>query len=48
VFESQVHFATVTEGLNQTISYLHTCRRGLAALVYNLMEPLRLRADPLV
>jgi CRISPR/Cas system-associated endonuclease Cas1 len=48
VFESQVHFATVTEGLNPTVGCLHACRRRLAALVYDLMEPLHLRVDRLL
>jgi CRISP-associated protein Cas1 len=45
VLESQVRIATVSQGLDPTIGYLHTCRPGRAALVYDLMEPLRPRVD---
>jgi len=48
VLASQVRIATVAQGLDQTISYLHACRPGRAALVYDLMEPLRPRVDRLV
>ncbi len=45
VLESQVRIATVSQGLDPTIGYLHTCRPGRLALVYDLMEPLRPRVD---
>ena len=48
VLESQVRIATVAQGLDPTIGYLHTCRPGRVALVYDLMEPLRPRVDRLV
>ncbi len=48
VLESQVRIATVTQGLDPTIGYLHACRPGRVALVYDLMEPLRPRVDQLV
>jgi len=48
VLESQVRIATVSQGLDPTISYLHVCRPGRVALVYDLMEPLRPRVDRLV
>jgi CRISPR-associated protein Cas1 len=46
--ESQVRVATVTAGLDPTIGYLHVCRPRRAALVYDLMEPLRPQVDRLV
>jgi CRISPR/Cas system-associated endonuclease Cas1 len=46
VLESQVlRIATVSQGLDLTIGYLHTCRPGRVALVYDLMEPLRPQVD---
>ena len=48
VLESQVRIATVSQGLDPTIGYLHTCRPGRVALVYDLMEPLRPRVDRLI
>lgn len=48
VLESQVRIATVSEGLDPTIGYLHACRPGRVALVYDLMEPLRPQVDRLV
>jgi len=48
VSETQVRIATVVQGLDPTIGYLHACRPGKAALVYDLMEPLRPRVDHLV
>jgi CRISP-associated protein Cas1 len=48
VLESQVRIATVSQGLDPTIGYLHACRPGRAALVYDLMEPLRPLVDRLV
>jgi CRISPR-associated endonuclease Cas1 len=47
VLESQVRTATVASGLDPTIGYLHACRPGRAALVYDLMEPLRPQVDRL-
>jgi CRISPR/Cas system-associated endonuclease Cas1 len=48
VLESQMRIATVAQGLDPTIGYLHACRPGRVALVYDLMEPLRPWADRLV
>jgi CRISPR-associated protein Cas1 len=48
VLESQVRIATVSQGLDSTIGYLHTSRPGRVALVYDLMEPLRPQVDRLV
>jgi CRISPR-associated protein Cas1 len=48
VLESQVRIAAVAQGLDPTIGYLHTSRRGRVALAYDLMEPLRPRVDRLV
>lgn len=45
VLESQVRIEAVTQGLDPTIGYLHSCRRGRVALVFDLMEPLRPRVD---
>src|SRR5215210_2160159 len=47
VLESQVRIALVSQGLDFTVGYLHACRPGWVALVYDLMEPLRPRDDPL-
>jgi CRISPR/Cas system-associated endonuclease Cas1 len=33
-----VRIATVSQGLDPTIGYLHACRPGQVALVYDLME----------
>src|SRR5215210_8198907 len=35
VLESQVRIATVAQGLDPAIGYLHVCRPGRAALVYD-------------
>jgi CRISPR-associated protein Cas1 len=43
-----VRIATVSQGLDPTIGCLHACRPGRAALVYDLMEPLRPRMDRLL
>jgi CRISPR-associated endonuclease Cas1 len=48
VLESQVRIAVVAAGLDPAIGYLHACRSGRVALVYDLMEPLRPRVDQLV
>jgi CRISPR-associated protein Cas1 len=48
VLESQVRIATVAAGLDPTMGYLHACRPGRVALVYDLMEPLRPQVDRLV
>ncbi len=48
VLESQVRIAAVSQGLDPQIGYLHACRPGRVALVYDLMEPLRPRMDRLV
>ena len=45
VLESQARIATVSQGLVPTIGYLHACRPGRVALVYDLMEPLRPHVD---
>jgi len=48
VLESQVRIATVSEGLDPNVGYLHVSRPGRVALVYDLMEPLRPQVDSLV
>jgi CRISP-associated protein Cas1 len=48
VRESQVRIAAVSQGLDPTIGYLHTRRHVRAALVYDLMEPMRPQVDRLV
>ncbi len=48
VLESQVRIATVAQGLDPTIGYLHACRPGRVALVYDLMEPLRPQVDNVI
>jgi CRISPR-associated endonuclease Cas1 len=45
VLEGQVRIAAVAAGLDPTIGYLHACRPGRVALVYDLMEPLRPQVD---
>lgn len=45
VLESQVRIATVSQGLDPAIGYLHVCRPGRVALVYDLMETLRPLVD---
>jgi CRISPR-associated protein Cas1 len=45
VLESQVYRALLIAGLEPSIGYLHANRRGRAALVYDLMEPLRPAVD---
>ena len=48
VLESQIRIASVSQGLDPYIGYLHSCRPGRVALVYDLMEPLRPQTDRLV
>jgi CRISPR-associated protein Cas1 len=48
VLESQVRIATVSQGLDPHVGYLHACRPGRVALVYDLMEPLRPQIDHLI
>jgi CRISP-associated protein Cas1 len=48
VLESQVRIAAISQRLDPTIGYQHACRPGRAALVYDLMEPLRPRVDCLL
>lgn len=48
VLESQVRIASVSQGLDPTIGYLHMYRPKRVALVYDLMEPLRPLVDRLV
>src|SRR5215213_9323765 len=48
VLESQVRIAAVSQGLDPAIGYLHVCRLGRVALVYDLMETLRPLVDHLV
>jgi CRISPR-associated protein Cas1 len=48
VLESEVRVATIAQGLDPMIGYLHACRPGRVALVYDLMEPLRPQVDRLV
>jgi CRISPR-associated endonuclease Cas1 len=45
MLESQVQIAAVSSGLDPTIGFLHANRQGRAALVYDLMEPLRPEVD---
>lgn len=45
VLESEVLIAAVVAGFDPTIGYLHTCRPGRMALIYDLMEPLRPKVD---
>jgi CRISPR-associated protein Cas1 len=45
VLESQLRIATVAAGLDPAIGYLHASRPARAALVYDLMEPLRPQVD---
>jgi CRISPR-associated endonuclease Cas1 len=45
LLETEVRIAVVAAGLDPTIGYLHACRPGRMALVYDLMEPLRPRVD---
>jgi CRISPR-associated endonuclease Cas1 len=47
VLESQVRIAAVSQGLDPTVGYLHAFRPRRAALVYDLMEPLRPHTDRL-
>jgi len=47
VLESQAWIALVSQGLDSTVGYLHACRPGRVALVYDPMDPLRPRGDPL-
>jgi CRISP-associated protein Cas1 len=47
ILESDVQVALLEAGLDPSIGYLHTSRSGRAALVYDLMEPLRPVADKL-
>ncbi len=48
VLESQVRIATVAQGLDPAVGFLHTYRPRRVALVYDLMEPLRPQVDRLV
>jgi CRISP-associated protein Cas1 len=48
ILETQVKIATVSAGFDPTIGYLHVCRPGRMALVYDLIEPLRPRVDRVV
>ena len=48
VLESQLRIAIVSQRLEPTIGYLHTCRPRRVALVYDLIEPLRPKVDCLV
>jgi CRISP-associated protein Cas1 len=48
VLESQVRIETTAQGLDPHVGYLHACRRGRVALVYDLMEPVRPLVDRLV
>lgn len=48
MLESQVLIAAISTGFDPTIGYLHVCRPGRAALVYDLMEPLRPKVDRIV
>ncbi len=48
VLESQVRIATVAAGFDPTVGYLHACRPGRMALVYDLMEPMRPQMDRII
>ena len=48
VLESQVRIAAVSQGLDPTIGYLHSCQPGRAALVYDLLDTLRPQVDRLI
>ncbi len=48
VLESQVRIATISQGLDPTIGYLHVCRPERIALVYDLIEPLRPQVELLI
>jgi CRISP-associated protein Cas1 len=48
VLETQVRIAAVLAGLDPTIGYLHDCRPGRLALVFDLMEPLRPKVDQMI
>jgi CRISP-associated protein Cas1 len=41
VLESQIHTALLIAGVEPSLGYMHANRPGRAALVYDLMEPLR-------
>ncbi|MGH8112621.1 MAG: CRISPR-associated endonuclease Cas1 [Rhodanobacteraceae bacterium] len=41
MLEDRIRVAVTSAGLDATIGYLHTCRPGRDALVYDLMEPWR-------
>ncbi len=43
-----MRITAVSEGLDPTIGYLHACRPGRVALVYDLMEPLRPIVDRVI
>jgi CRISPR-associated protein Cas1 len=45
VLEAQVHQALLIAGLEPSLGYLHANRPGRAALVYDVMEPLRPMVD---
>jgi CRISPR-associated protein Cas1 len=48
VLESQVRIATISQGLDPEIGYLHISRPGRTALVYDLMDSLRSCVDCLI
>jgi len=48
VLETQIKIEAVAAGFDPTIGYLHACRPGRMALVYDLMEPLRPKVDQVV
>ncbi len=41
ILESHIRTALVTEGFDPTIGYLHTYQKDRAALIFDLMEPMR-------
>lgn len=45
ILESQVQIAAVTAGFDPAIGFLHACKPGRVALIYDLMEPLRPLVD---
>jgi CRISPR-associated protein Cas1 len=48
ILESRVLIVILAAGLDPTIGYLHSCRPGRAALVYDLMEPSRPKVDAII
>jgi CRISPR/Cas system-associated endonuclease Cas1 len=45
MLESQVQMQAAEDGYDPTIGFLHSCQAVTPALVFDLMEPLRLIVD---